>query len=234
MRTRALSKHQVDRYLGLLSSGDDTGNGAGDGASQLRFRPSLIFDDPDRAEAARHLEGIDGPILAIAPGSRHATKQWPLERYQQLAQRFRGDGLGEVILLGGPGEEETCNAVAASLDPPARVLCDVPLRVSAALLERCSYTLCNDSGLMHISEAVGTPVLALFGPTSREWGYFPLDAQSRVLEHALPCRPCSRNGAAPCRLPEQLCLTRSTVELVFSHLESQWRRIQYQNRAASI
>jgi heptosyltransferase-2 len=221
-RSRALGRHQIDRYLELLE-GDTL------------FRPSLMLDDVDRTLARAALSGMEKPVLAMAPGSRHATKQWPADRFTELAHRFLETNLGEIVLMGGPGEEGVCSDVAGQLEGPVRVSCgDLPLMGSAALLERCEMLVCNDSGLMHMAEAVGTPVLALFGPTSRELGYFPRDPGSRVIEHALDCRPCSRNGAAPCKLTEQFCMTRSTVDLVFSHLESRWRRIQYQKRAASM
>jgi ADP-heptose:LPS heptosyltransferase len=74
--------------------------------------------------------------------------------------------------------------------------------------------LCNDSGLLHLAEAVGTPVVALFGPTTRAWGYFPLDPRSRVIETELACRPCSRNGGRPCRLQHRLCMELLSVREV--------------------
>jgi heptosyltransferase-2 len=57
-----------------------------------------------------------------------------------------------------------------------------------------------------MAEAVGTPVLALFGPTVREFGYFPIRPGSRVMERSLDCRPCSRNGKRPCHRGDLACL----------------------------
>ena len=66
----------------------------------------------------------------------------------------------------------------------------------------------NDSAPLHLAEAVGTPVIAFFGPTVREFhGYFPRLPASRALETPLPCRPCSRNGKRPCPYGTKECLT---------------------------
>jgi heptosyltransferase-2 len=215
VRTRALQRHTVDRYLSLL-----------DEPPRLPWRPSIYLHTADRLLAERRCT-LPAPVLAVAPGARHAPKRWPTARYGEVVARFQRAGLGSVLLLGGPGEEDACAEVARALPQPAAVACgDVGLRVSAALLSSSRLLFCNDSGLMHLAEAVGTPVLAMFGPTSRELGYFPRDFDSRVVEHAVACRPCSRNGARPCRMTEQWCMTRSTPELVFNQLEHRWKHVR--------
>jgi len=89
------------------------------------------------------------------------------------------------------------------------------LRELATDLASCDRLVCNDSGLLHLAEAVGTPVVALFGPTTTAWGYFPLHPQSRVVETELGCRPCSRNGSRACALQHRLCMELlSTQEVV--------------------
>jgi heptosyltransferase-2 len=76
----------------------------------------------------------------------------------------------------------------------------------------------NDSGLLHLSEAVGTPVVALFGPTVREFGYFPRLGASAALEVPLECRPCSRNGKRPCHRGDLACLERIEVGAVLERV----------------
>ena len=72
------------------------------------------------------------------------------------------------------------------------------------------------------AEELKLPVVAVFGPTVRAWGYFPLDPRSRVVEKDVACRPCSKAGERPCRQPETWCLTRSTVDEVTSVVEDAW------------
>ena len=93
----------------------------------------------------------------------------------------------------------------------ARTLCDkldVPvvngvgtlsLMHSAALLSRCRLLISNDSGLMHMATALQVPVVAIFGPTVQEFGFYPFQARAEVVSEPLPCRPCSTKGSV--RLP---------------------------------
>ena len=95
---------------------------------------------------------------------------------------------------------------------------------SAYVASRLDVMVANDTGMSHIAEAVGTDVIALFGPTSRELGYFPSRPTSRVLELPLPCRPCTRMGEGRCTHPlDRACLTRITpadvLGAVRAHIE---------------
>jgi heptosyltransferase-2 len=83
-----------------------------------------------------------------------------------------------------------------------------------ALLRSCRLLITNDTAALHLAEAVSTPVVAIFGPTVREFGYFPRLPRSIMLETDLPCRPCSRNGAKPCPLGTKECLTAITPDMV--------------------
>jgi hypothetical protein len=75
------------------------------------------------------------------------------------------------------------------------------LLASAAVLKRCRLLVANDSGLMHVAEAVGAPLLAIFGSTTRELGFFPQLAGARVVEnHGLPCRAAATLAINAARL----------------------------------
>jgi heptosyltransferase-2 len=87
------------------------------------------------------------------------------------------------------------------------------------LLGGCRRLVCNDSGLMQLAEAVGTPVLAFFGPTVRAFGYAPQLPASVLLEETeLDCRPCSRNGKRPCHRGDLACLERLDPDRAWSAL----------------
>lgn len=210
LRSEATRRHQCQRYAELV------------GAEALP--PSRILPGAAaRQRAEQLLPELDS--LALAPGARHPSKQWPAEHYIDLARDFVRQEAGPIVVFGGPGEESLGRRLREALgDACIDLSGKLTLQEVAACLARCSLLVCNDSGLLHVAEAVGTPVLALFGPTSRELGFFPRLGDSHVIEHALPCRPCSRNGSAPCRMPENWCLTRSTPDLVRSQLELVWRR----------
>jgi heptosyltransferase-2 len=113
---------------------------------------------------------------------------------------------GRAVLVIGTGmEKEICRAVAhahGSVDACG----SLSLMETAAVLKRAAVLVTNDSAPLHISEAVGTPVVALFGPTVSQFGYFPLLEESEALEKEIDCRPCSRNGARPCHIEKRDCL----------------------------
>ncbi len=107
--------------------------------------------------------------------------------------------------MGSDSDSASCRAATAGegcMDACGRL----SLLETAAALERAAVLVTNDSAPLHMAEAVGTPVVALFGPTVRQFGYFPLLEESIVIERDLECRPCSRNGSRPCHLENRDCL----------------------------
>ena len=72
------------------------------------------------------------------------------------------------------------------------------LRELFALTAAADVLVTGDSGPMHIATAVDTPALAMFGPTCREWGFFPSGEKDRVIQVSMPCRPCSLHGSGSC------------------------------------
>jgi heptosyltransferase-2 len=168
--------------------------------------------------------------LGIAPGARWDTKRWPAGLFADVLRGFRSATGGKVSLFLGPQEEAWF--AASELARAARecgettVWLNRPLREIAGGLAGCDALLTNDSGLLHLAEAVGTPVVALFGPTVREFGYFPVLPASRVVERALFCRPCSRNGRRPCFRGDQACLAHLPPREVLAAILDlpPWRR----------
>jgi len=82
-------------------------------------------------------------------------------------------------------------------------------------LKRSQAVITGDSGALHMATGVGTPVVALFGPTVREFGRFPYQAHATVVERDLPCRPCSRRGGRVCPLQHHECLRSIDPQNVF-------------------
>lgn len=112
-----------------------------------------------------HLTG-DRPMIALNPGATVERKKWPAERWSQLADRLAAAGF-QPVLIGGPGDSE----LAASVQRAAHVVIPstqgrLSLGALAAAAERCAVFVSADSGPMHVAVAVGTPVVALHGPTS--------------------------------------------------------------------
>ncbi len=93
------------------------------------------------------------------------------------------------------------------------------LQESGAALKRAAALISGDTGVMHMATAVGIPVVALFGPTVRQFGFFPYRAdRSSVIELPLDCRPCSAQGGPSCPLGHHRCLRAIAPETVFEAL----------------
>ncbi len=165
------------------------------------------------------VSGLKGKTLvAFAPGSRWVTKMWPPEYFERLISSVGRQGLGTIV-IGGPEDVDLNRKIGQKCSPPPFDLTGtLTILESAAVLHECRVLITNDSAPLHLAEAVGTPVIALFGPTVREFGYYPQMSQSHALEVQLPCRPCSRNGARPCPLGTKECLTSISPERVLDTL----------------
>jgi ADP-heptose:LPS heptosyltransferase len=147
--------------------------------------PFLYVDDA-RRRRAQDITAGDGPILALGPASNWVGKVWPIERFAQTAIRLLGeDGPlagGRLMILGGPDDVRTVEELKRSLTK-GRVIDltgQVDLLTAYACLSRARLYIGNDSGLMHLAAAAGTPTLALFGP-SDERLYGPWGAHVRAL-----------------------------------------------------
>ena len=167
-------------------------------------RPSLGLSEAERRGAAEWLEraGVRRDFTALAPGSVWATKRWPY--YADLAARIPGS----VVVVGGP-EDRDAGAEIVARDPTRirSAAGELSLRLSAALIERANVLVTNDSAPLHIAGAVGTRVVAIFGPTVPAFGFGPLGANDSIAEvHGLPCRPCSKHGPMVCPLLHHRCM----------------------------
>ncbi|MGY6532244.1 glycosyltransferase family 9 protein [Glycocaulis sp.] len=140
--------------------------------------PVLWLDDAAEARAGALMP--DGPVLALAPAAAARFKEWAPEKFAALADALTGPGGAlegaHIVIFGGPGDEETARAVSAHLDPGRTLDLTGQLGIldSGACLGRASLFVGNDSGLMHMAAAAGTPTLGLFGPTDERiygpWG----------------------------------------------------------------
>lgn len=131
----------------------------------------VVWTGPaERARAAALL--ADGaPILGLGPTANWDGKIWPAERFVALARAL---GFARVAVFGGPGEAEAARAapVLAALPGAVNLVGEVSVVEAAACLARCALFVGNDSGLMHLAAAAGTPTLGLFG-RSRPSEYAP-------------------------------------------------------------
>jgi heptosyltransferase-2 len=162
--------------------------------------------------------GRDRPIVAMAPGAAHATKRWPAEYWVDLIRRITPTG-ADVVVLGGPDDAELASRIAERAGANVASLAGaLGLQETGAVIRRAEALISGDTGVMHMATGVGTPVVALFGPTVRQFGFFPYRSDAGVVELDLPCRPCSAHGSARCPLGHHRCMKQMLPDLVFATL----------------
>ena len=164
----------------------------------------------------------DAVVIGLAPGARHFTKRWPAEYWAELAMLLSRKAGVRMLLLGGEADRECATAISRAASGAAVNVCGAfSLLESAAALGRCAAVCANDSGLMHLATARGVPVVALFGSTVREFGFFPMGARSTVLEvERLACRPCTHLGRDRCPEGHFRCLRDVLPERVARAVET--------------
>jgi hypothetical protein len=186
-----------------------------------RRATSRIENDSMEDEAFRAflLDAYRQMYRAMAPGAAHATKRWPDEAWTVLARRVAATG-ADVALLGGPGDVEHSQTIAERAGVIVASMAGIlGLQETGAVIRRAEVLVSGDTGLMHMATGVGTPVVALFGPTVRQFGFFPYNAEhSTVVVLELACRPCSAQGGRACPLGHHRCLRAIAPEDVFERL----------------
>jgi heptosyltransferase II len=172
---------------------------------------------PNEVKAWRKQRGLDGenrPVVALAPGAVGPSKRWPKDSYAAVTQKLLADGFA-VWIVGGPGEKALATDIAG--DSQARDLTGADLRDAILALAGAAAAISNDSGLLHVAAALGTPSIGIFGPTS-PWHWAPLNPLAATIEtaSALPCRPCHK---PVCRLVHHRCMTEIAPDQVLSAVQ---------------
>jgi heptosyltransferase-2 len=169
-------------------------------------------------EAAAERMPRDGhPFVALAPGAKWPEKCWPLEHYAELARRLSQEHGYRLLLLGDDNDRGAAASISDELrDSCVNITGRTGVMEGAAHLQRCVGFVGNDSGLAHLAESVGVPATVLYGPTVDSFGYYPSLPESKSIERALSCRPCSRNGGRPCPRRTRECLAAIDVDAVES------------------
>ncbi len=184
---------------------------------------------------------LDPPLIALHPGSGSysVARRWPAQRWAELAHELREHHGAVITLLGGPDERAVLDEIGERMHRPEWLrISDAPgkPRMLAQTLSRCALLVANDSFPMHLAAAVGTPVVAVFGPSNaRAWGpYAPNrpDMTAVVRRTDLQCSPCFYRGRAlgtPQGCAARPCLTELPLQPV---LEAARRLLSHQKTGA--
>jgi len=155
------------------------------------------------------------PLAVICPGATYFNKRWIPEGFAQTASYLIKERSAFIILHGGKEDKDLCDRIAAMIGTGAFSLAgSLSLPESAALLKLSTLVIANDSGLLHLAQSQKRPVVGIYGPTTRELGFFPIGNNSTVVETSLPCRPCTPKGLNYCPKVHFRCMNDITPEMV--------------------
>ena len=180
------------------------------------FSPLVAVSESEKERARGRLGALgmstETAIVGVHPGASHVVRHWDPRKFASVIDRLIDDFDVQVVLF---EEREGDSAEITPRNRIPRIRSD--LRGFMGLVAQCDVLLCSDSGPMHIANALGVPVTALFGPQRREW-YGPRGERDQVVQiDAMPCRPCFD----ACIFATPHCMDEITVDAVVSAIETQ-------------
>jgi heptosyltransferase-2 len=188
-------KPVFEKYLSLL----DTGTAS----CGRKFRILTGFKSGTRL--------IKENYTVIAPSSKHFTKRLPKEIFEQIINSKRN----ELFVLTGDKssiDNEICSYLESNCKNTINLQGNLSFRELADLIFFSEYVICNDSGIMHLAEALDKKVTVFFGSTVKEFGFFPQLTESDIREvTGLECRPCTRIGKNKCPKKHFKCMNNQSI-----------------------
>ncbi len=186
---------------------------------KLPEAPQLFLNSTHKQAAANMLNMIkQKDYIVLVPSAAYELKRWPLEYWDALIKK---NPSRTFVILAGKNDQFT----EKLSHHPNVINCTgkTELLTSAAIIENAKMTISNDTGLLHFSEQLGKPTIALMGPAP--FG-FPSRPTTTILERDLPCRPCSKHGQGPCTNPNfQECLRAISPDEVSAKMNAILERI---------
>jgi len=156
--------------------------------------PVLHIPDEARRRANELVASASGSrLVGIQPGTGRQIKEWDPARFAEVGSTLARTGAATIVLIGSKSDRAAIDATRAAWPhdvPLVELPVETDLVVLAAVLERLALFITGDTGPMHLAAAVGTPVLAIFGP-SLPTRYAPLSSKSRIVRIDIPCSPCN-------------------------------------------
>jgi heptosyltransferase I len=204
----SMEVHALDRGLILL-------NALGIPTPEVVYHFPILSENEAQAHSllGAEGEGQNDPLVAIHPMTLWPTKLWENERFGQVADRLIHQGF-RVAFTGGPEDCSVIDEICRSMvNPVIRLDGRTSLKTLAALYRLACAVVTTDTGPMHIAASVGTPVVALFGPTA-PWRTGPYGNDHTVLRAGLDCSPCFRRLCMTTKYEQIACMRRITVDQV--------------------
>ncbi len=165
-------------------------------------------------------------IVGVAPSAKHNTKKWQADKYVELLARLVSEQDALVLAFGGIEDKKEIDDIVNKVNEitikqaAINFAGELSLLENAAAFDYCNVVITNDTGLMHLAAARKKKVVALFGPTVREFGFFPYGTENIVVEDkTLSCRPCSHIGSKTCPKKHFKCMQDISSEKVYTEVK---------------
>lgn len=203
-----MNQHAIERSLLLLK-------GIGVPAADLRYGIPISAEHDLEAAALLRACGVgeQDRMIAINPMARWPTKLWEARSFAALADRLEGEGMC-VVFTGATGDAPALDEIGRLMTRRHRRLDGrTNLKQLAAVYRRAQVVVTTDSGPMHLAAAVGTPVVALFGPTA-PWRTGPYGPNHVVLRAEVSCSPCFKKQCVTRDYEERACMKRLSIDHV--------------------
>ncbi len=191
--------HTIDLYNAVLNKL---------GMKTPAFRPLLAPNNKIKLKRYTEFKKDNDKYIAIAPGAAHPAKQWSLEKFAETAEKLHHSENYGIVWATTSADANTEIIESKIPKPSLMVTINEPIDSLANIINNAILTIANDSGIAHLSSAVGTPVLSLFGPTHPVLGFSPRGLNDKIIQNDEYCRPCSLHGQKKCFREERFCFTK--------------------------
>jgi ADP-heptose:LPS heptosyltransferase len=183
---------------------------------EIHFLDSLSFIT---SELNFNKERIVGePYILIAPSSKHFTKALPKEKFESIIKEIKSK---KIVLIGDDSERDksTCAYLTATSGNVINYCGKTDYNTLANLIFHSDLVLCNDSGVLHLAEALNKKIIAFFGSTVKEFGFYPQLKSTIVFENNnLKCRPCTHIGKDKCPKKHFKCMNEINVNEIINKI----------------
>ncbi|MBI2604719.1 MAG: glycosyltransferase family 9 protein [Deltaproteobacteria bacterium] len=205
--------HYADKPMALLLALDSN--------TPLTLRPTLAVAAADEASAKLKIAplGPERRYIVLSPFSVWNTKMWFADRFARVCAEIAAHrDVAVVVTGGGAGRERAIGQTIVEKIERAGGLAVSLVGATTigelkALIRGAALVLANDSAPVHIASAFDVPTVAIFGPTVKKWGFFPLSSRHIVIERpGVPCRPCGLHGPMKCPKRHFRCMNEIQVE----------------------
>ncbi len=155
-------------------------------------------------------------VVSIMPFAKWQTKEWGDDKFSDIAKILSEETGAKILILGGTNDAMRAKAVAGNIGRSAILLAGkLTLPETAIALSISDCLISNDTGVMHLGGAVNIPVIALFGCTTEELGFFPVNKTVEIIQIPLNCRPCTAKGLKDCPKKHFKCMNDISVDMVY-------------------